>query len=180
MTKRKSLPAQTRFSVLSRDRFTCRYCSRSAPEVELQIDHVKPVADGGSNELENLVTACADCNLGKSDKPVEFVPSATTGRAKGSAHHLIGCGFLSFKNGKCHEQGVIMAVFNTPEPAALLQYFEWIMGEETFQRLIPLKDILFDASGPEEGEITYRIFPTNDDRNSYYEWKSGKFEADAR
>jgi 5-methylcytosine-specific restriction endonuclease McrA len=25
------------------------------------LDHVKPVAEGGDNSLENLVTACLDC-----------------------------------------------------------------------------------------------------------------------
>lgn len=54
-----------RFSVLQRDAFTCRYCGASAPDVKLQVDHVVPVALGGSDDPTNLVTACADCNAGK-------------------------------------------------------------------------------------------------------------------
>lgn len=37
----------------------------------LHIDHIKPVADGGTNELTNLITACMPCNLGKRDVPLD-------------------------------------------------------------------------------------------------------------
>lgn len=63
--RRKGLSQRLRFEVLRRDSFTCRYCGRSAPEVALHIDHVVPVAAGGDNVPENLVTACQGCNLGK-------------------------------------------------------------------------------------------------------------------
>ncbi len=59
------LQPKVRFAVLNRDGFSCRYCGRSAPDVDLHVDHVIPVARGGTNDLDNLVTACADCNLGK-------------------------------------------------------------------------------------------------------------------
>ena len=41
----------------------------------LHVDHIKPVKDGGDNNITNLITSCADCNLGKgarllSDKSV--------------------------------------------------------------------------------------------------------------
>lgn len=54
-----------RFEVLRRDSQTCRYCGASAPEAKLSVDHVVPVALGGSDDPENLVTACVDCNAGK-------------------------------------------------------------------------------------------------------------------
>lgn len=57
-----------RFEILNRDNFTCQYCGRKAPDVELEVDHIKPVAKGGSNEDDNLITACHDCNIGKSAK----------------------------------------------------------------------------------------------------------------
>ena len=34
----------------------------------LEVDHIKPVSKGGTNEIINLVTSCRDCNRGKSDK----------------------------------------------------------------------------------------------------------------
>lgn len=58
-----------RFEILRRDNHTCRYCGRSAPEVKLTIDHVVPETLGGKTEATNLVTACQDCNAGKSSVP---------------------------------------------------------------------------------------------------------------
>lgn len=57
---------RTRYEVLRRDNHTCRYCGATAPDVKLTVDHVVPVALGGSNDPGNLVAACRDCNAGKS------------------------------------------------------------------------------------------------------------------
>lgn len=63
--RRKSLGKKTRFEVFKRDSFTCQYCGGKAPDVVLHVDHIRPVADGGSNDIVNLATACVACNLGK-------------------------------------------------------------------------------------------------------------------
>lgn len=63
-----------RFHVLARDGFTCRYCGRKAPYVELHVDHVHPRVEGGTDDPENLVTACLDCNLGKGTRVLEAKP----------------------------------------------------------------------------------------------------------
>jgi hypothetical protein len=55
---------RTRFEVLRRDDNNCRYCH--ATDSPLTIDHVVPVALGGSDDPCNLVAACKDCNAGKS------------------------------------------------------------------------------------------------------------------
>lgn len=55
---------RTRFEVLRRDNYTCRYC-RSV-ENNLTVDHVTPVALGGGDDPNNLVASCKDCNAGKS------------------------------------------------------------------------------------------------------------------
>lgn len=55
---------RTRFEVLRRDEYTCRYCR--ATDQPLVIDHVIPVALGGGDDPGNLVAACRDCNAGKS------------------------------------------------------------------------------------------------------------------
>ena len=65
--ERTPIPPALRMMVLSRDNFTCQYCGRRAPFVELHIDHVKPVSRGGNDMPSNLVTACQECNLGKND-----------------------------------------------------------------------------------------------------------------
>lgn len=76
MAKRKAISTRTRFEIFKRDRFTCQYCGRTPPTVILEIDHIVPVANGGGDERTNLVTACWDCNSGKSDKPLSAVPKA--------------------------------------------------------------------------------------------------------
>jgi hypothetical protein len=60
-----ALGARARFLILRRDGFRCRYCGGTSAEARLHVDHVIPRAAGGSNDPENLVTACARCNIGK-------------------------------------------------------------------------------------------------------------------
>jgi hypothetical protein len=62
---------QARFEVFKRDNFTCRYCGAKAPDVLLEIDHVVPRAEGGTNDLVNLTTSCAACNGGKGKRRLE-------------------------------------------------------------------------------------------------------------
>lgn len=61
-----ALSKRLRYEVLRRDNYACRYCGRSAPGVELAVDHVTPVSLGGTDDPGNLVTACTECNSGKS------------------------------------------------------------------------------------------------------------------
>jgi len=65
MAARKGLTKKVRFEVFKRDSFKCQYCGKSAPDVVLHVDHIKPVAEGGTNHMTNLITACFDCNMGK-------------------------------------------------------------------------------------------------------------------
>lgn len=71
LEKRKARYAKFRFSILSRDNFRCAYCGRTAKEATLQIDHIFPKSCGGKTQLNNLITACAECNLGKCDTILE-------------------------------------------------------------------------------------------------------------
>lgn len=57
-----------RFAVFQRDGFRCQYCGATKNSKELEVDHKIPVSQGGTDEFNNLVTACIDCNRGKSDK----------------------------------------------------------------------------------------------------------------
>jgi len=68
--KRGEVSPKRKWHVLARDSFTCTYCGRKPPEVALHVDHKVSVKDGGSDDLDNLVTACDECNLGKSDSSV--------------------------------------------------------------------------------------------------------------
>lgn len=72
---RRPISKRLRFEVLHRDGFRCRYCGTSGDGTILHIDHVTAVANGGSNDIDNLVTACIDCNLGKGALELRFSPS---------------------------------------------------------------------------------------------------------
>lgn len=63
-----------RFEVFKRDAFTCRYCGRRSPEVILEVDHAFPRSAGGSDEMENLVTSCFECNRGKGARLLSDIP----------------------------------------------------------------------------------------------------------
>ena len=57
--------AFTRFNLFLRDEFRCQYCGAKG---ELTFDHVVPRARGGVTSWENVVAACAGCNLRKGSK----------------------------------------------------------------------------------------------------------------
>jgi hypothetical protein len=71
-----------RFEVFKRDKFACQYCGREAPEIVLQVDHVVPKAESGSDDLMNLVTSCVDCNQGKGPRLLDDDSVVTRQRAQ--------------------------------------------------------------------------------------------------
>lgn len=71
MTERKAIARSIRFEVFKRDSFTCQYCGASAPDALLVVDHIKPVAEGGSNDITNLIVACQPCNAGKGARELD-------------------------------------------------------------------------------------------------------------
>lgn len=62
---RQPLTKKTRFEVFKRDGFKCQYCGKTSADVILEVDHIKPVKESGTNEMINLITSCFDCNRGK-------------------------------------------------------------------------------------------------------------------
>ena len=67
-----------RYEIFERDGFQCRYCGKQPPEVCLEVDHVIPSSKGGTDDPENLTTACFDCNSGKSNKmPGDHIPQSS-------------------------------------------------------------------------------------------------------
>lgn len=62
----KDVSNKLRYEVLRRDNYTCRYCGNFAPVAVLVVDHVTPRKHGGRGTMDNLVTACRECNSGKS------------------------------------------------------------------------------------------------------------------
>lgn len=81
MASRKPISKKVRFDIFKRDSFTCQYCGATPPKVVLHIDHIHPVAEGGTNDIDNLVTACSCCNLGKSATLLSDIPKTLKDKA---------------------------------------------------------------------------------------------------
>lgn len=79
---RAQIGKSVRFEVFKRDGFTCQYCGAHPPDVVLHVDHINPVALGGANDSDNLITACECCNLGKGARPLDAVPQSLEERAQ--------------------------------------------------------------------------------------------------
>jgi 5-methylcytosine-specific restriction endonuclease McrA len=81
-----------RHQILARDGHRCRDCGRSPDKhrVVLQVHHLLPVALGGGNEPDNLITLCADDHAGRhsiaesSARDELLEPSAESHYARGS------------------------------------------------------------------------------------------------
>ncbi len=59
----------SRRALFARDGWRCVYCGTGAGRMTL--DHVVPRSRGGDSVWENVVTACAPCNLKKGDRTLE-------------------------------------------------------------------------------------------------------------
>lgn len=81
-TSSTAISKRLRFEVFKRDQFTCVYCGKTPPEVTLETDHLEPRASGGSHSIDNLVTACFDCNRGKAHIRLGCVPGTVVQNAE--------------------------------------------------------------------------------------------------
>ena len=77
-----AISQKVRFEIFKRDGFQCRYCGKRPPEIILHIDHILPRKLKGTDHIENLITACSECNLGKAARPLNVLPSADIKRLK--------------------------------------------------------------------------------------------------
>lgn len=59
-----AISQRLRHEIMRRDGFRCAYCK--TVDKPLEVDHVVPKALGGNDDPSNLITACNDCNAGKS------------------------------------------------------------------------------------------------------------------
>jgi len=67
LVKRPFLPRKlSKKEVFLRDRFTCQYCGKRAPD--LTLDHVVPRRQHGPHTWDNVVAACNRCNLRKAGR----------------------------------------------------------------------------------------------------------------
>ncbi len=93
-------PAFTRFNLFLRDAFACQYCTST---MDLTFDHVLPRSRGGRTTWENIVTACAPCNLAKGGRtPREAQMHPRRAPRRPSMHELQERG-RRFPPGHLHE-----------------------------------------------------------------------------
>lgn len=64
-TPRIPIPQVVRDYVFQRDRHCCQSCGTGD---RLTVDHIIPLAKGGSNDISNLQTLCFSCNSRKRDR----------------------------------------------------------------------------------------------------------------
>ncbi len=72
--QRSMMTSKLRQHIKERDNFTCKCCGNSThkePNLLLEIDHIIPVAKGGTTEENNLQTLCWKCNRQKSSKIID-------------------------------------------------------------------------------------------------------------
>jgi hypothetical protein len=52
----------TKAYILARDKYTCQYCKNKRKDVRLQVHHILPISNGGSNQPNNLIVLCKSCH----------------------------------------------------------------------------------------------------------------------
>ncbi len=61
----------SRSNIFTRDKHQCQYCGKVPDKSDLTLDHIMPRSRGGGDSWENLVLACARCNVKKSNRTPE-------------------------------------------------------------------------------------------------------------
>ena len=64
-TKRASWPKGLKQSLMKRQDNTCAYCGYRRIARSMDVDHIVPIARGGSNDMINLQVICSPCNQRK-------------------------------------------------------------------------------------------------------------------
>lgn len=74
---RQPINQRKRQKIFERDNFTCVNCGAKGDFNALEVDHIIPVSQNGTNEYSNLQTLCYKCNMdkrfGKDVKCVDLV-----------------------------------------------------------------------------------------------------------
>lgn len=67
----KKLSKEERMSIYKICNGRCAYCGCKIEYKDMQVDHVKPLRIGGTDEMSNMLPACRSCNHYKATLDVE-------------------------------------------------------------------------------------------------------------
>jgi len=78
VSRRRKISPEIQHLVRQRANRLCEYCHTSErwQYVRFTVDHVIPLAQGGSDDPDNLALACFHCNRRKADKLIALGPSS--------------------------------------------------------------------------------------------------------
>lgn len=149
---------------------TCVYCGSESDEMHK--DHLIPQSRGGSDEIENCISACAECNMNKSDKtPSEWRSTGlpdwvyekertlsqkykmTSRKSRGGKQvrdvdlGLVGNFFHSWQTIEGNSQPDIkwqgMVLFEVKKGELyMVQLFSWAHGEPYSRELVKVDDMI--------------------------------------
>lgn len=68
--RNRGLPKRLRMKIWGRGQGRCVYCETLLCLKTFTVDHIRPIADGGSNDEDNLTVACRSCNSSKGARPL--------------------------------------------------------------------------------------------------------------
>ena len=69
--RRKPISKARRTEIYEKYDGHCAYCGRLILPQEMQIDHIVPLANGGTNDFSNLHPACPLCNIFKGSRTLK-------------------------------------------------------------------------------------------------------------
>ncbi len=147
------IPKSLRFRILKRDAFKCCYCGKSAEAgAILHVDHIITRCSGGTNDPDNLTTACADCNHGKGPHPgngrrsgaQDIATLKTSRRLPRSKEIAVETGFVgqffhSRLDGKIKWQGHVVSQIGPDR--YLVQLASWLDGYPTERKIVSFDDM---------------------------------------
>lgn len=76
--KRKQFSVTERVKIYNKGKGRCAICGKFVPYDSFTVDHIIPLAKGGTNAMDNLQVACSVCNLIKQDILPEDLMSKLT------------------------------------------------------------------------------------------------------
>ena len=65
MSNRKPLPKRLRHGVLAAAGHRCEIAGSECTGLATEVDHIRPVSQGGSDSRENLRASCRTCNMAR-------------------------------------------------------------------------------------------------------------------